>query len=256
MTKHRILVLGGTTEAKALAGRLAGRADFDITLSLAGRTLDPRPQPVQTRIGGFGGADGLARYLKDEKIDLLIDATHPFAAQISRNAAEAAGKTGTPIFALRRPAWQRQDGDHWTSVTSMEEAVNALPSEKSTVFLAIGRQEAGAFSARPEHAYLVRSVDPVEPPLAVPEARYLLACGPFALEDELHLLQSEKIGLIVAKNSGGSATYSKLEAARKLGIPVIMIERQAPPGIAEAGSVEAALPLIDPLLSPARKRGE
>lgn len=256
MTKHRILVLGGTTEAKALAGRLATRAQFDTTLSLAGRTLDPRPQPVATRTGGFGGVDGLARYLEEEKIDLLIDATHPFAAQISRHAAEAAERTGKALLALRRPAWQRRDGDNWTSVFSIEEAVAALPVPKTRVFLAIGRQEAGAFSARPEHAYLVRSVDPVEPPLAVPEARYVLACGPFALEDELQLLKAEQIGLIVAKNSGGSATYAKLEAARTLQIPVIMIERQEPPGVAEAGSVDAALAFIDHVFAPARKRGE
>ncbi|MBB4063058.1 cobalt-precorrin-6A reductase [Gellertiella hungarica] len=255
MDKHRILILGGTTEARALAARLAGDDRFDTTLSLAGRTLDPRPQPVPVRVGGFGGAEGLARHLAEEAVDLMIDATHPFAARISRNAAEAAQTAGVPLVALRRPAWERQAGDLWESVGSIPEAVRALPQAPSRVFLAIGRQEASQFSARPEHSYLVRSVDPVTPPLDVPDARYLLACGPFGLEDELDLLKRERIDVIVAKNSGGSATYAKIEAARLLGIRVIMVERQEPPGVPAVPTVEAALAHIDHLFSADRKRG-
>lgn len=255
MDKHRILILGGTTEARALAARLAHDDRFDTTLSLAGRTSDPKEQPVPVRIGGFGGAEGLARYLMAEGIELLIDATHPFAARISRNAAEASGRSAVPVMALRRPAWEMREGDRWIRVSSVTEAVRRLPESPERVFLAIGRQEASQFSARPEHAYLVRSVDPVIPPLAVPDARYLLACGPFGLEDELDLLKREQIGLIVAKNSGGSATYAKIEAARMLSIPVIMVERQEPPGVQAVPTVEAALAHLDHRFSSERKRG-
>ncbi len=255
MDKHRILILGGTTEARALGEALAGSDLFDTTLSLAGRTADPRQQPVPVRIGGFGGAEGLARYLKEERIDLLVDATHPFAARISRNAAEAAAHGNVPLVALRRPAWERQEGDRWTSVSSVAEAVRRLPSGPTRIFLAIGRQEAYQFSARPEHAYVVRSVDPVTPPLDVPDARYVLACGPFGLEDELDLLKRESIALVVAKNSGGSATYAKIEAARRLSIPVLMVERQEPPGVPSVPTVAAALAHMDHLFSAERKRG-
>lgn len=255
MDKHRILILGGTTEARGLAARLAGDDRFDTMLSLAGRTADPREQPVPVRVGGFGGAEGLARHLEAESVDLLIDATHPFAARISRNAAEAAAISGVPLVALRRPAWESREGDRWIRVSSVAEAVKRLPDTPTRVFLAIGRQEAYQFSARPEHAYLVRSVDPVTPPLDVPDARYVLACGPFGLEDELDLLRSEKIGMIVAKNSGGSATHAKIEAARALAIPVLMVDRQEPPGVPAVPTVEAAFAHVDHLFSGERKRG-
>ncbi len=250
MKKHHILILGGTTEARQLAERLAGDSRFDTTLSLAGRTLDPKPQPVPVRVGGFGGAEGLAGYLKREGVDLLVDATHPFANRMSVNAAEASALAGVPAFRLCRPVWARQEGDIWRSVDDMDSAVQALPQVPARVFLAIGRQEAYRFSARPEHHYLVRSVDPVTPPLDVPEARYILDCGPFDEARERALLEEEKIGLIVAKNSGGSATYGKIAAARALGIPVIMIERKAAPGMPEAGTVADALARIDHVFSP------
>lgn len=255
MEKHRILVLGGTTEARALSARLAEDPRFDTTLSLAGRTLDPRPQPVPVRVGGFGGAEGLAAYLKAQKIDLLVDATHPFAARISLNATEAAQKTGVPALALRRPAWSEEPGDHWLRVPSIPAAVEALGETPRRVFLAIGRQEAYQFSARPGHAYVVRSVDPVTPPIAVPNATYILDCGPFDPERELSLLQEQRIDVIVAKNSGGSATYGKIAAARSLKIPVIMVERQAAPGLPAAGTVEEAMAFIDHAFSPAMNRG-
>lgn len=251
MTKHRILILGGTTEARGLAERLAADKRFHTTLSLAGRTLDPKPQPVPVRVGGFGGAEGLADHLKAERVDLLIDATHPFANRISANATEASRLSGVPAFRLCRPAWAQVPGDNWISVGSIEEAVAALPKEPTRVFLAIGRQEAYQFSARPEHAYVVRSVDPVTPPLDVPDARYILDCGPFDQGRELSLLTNEKIGLIVAKNSGGSATFGKIAAARALSIPVVMVERKPAPGMAEAGTVAEALDRIDHLFSPA-----
>lgn len=251
MGKHRILILGGTTEARALAERLALRNDIDATISLAGRTADPKPLPLPTRIGGFGGAEGLIDYLAKERIDLLIDATHPFANQISANAAIAAERAKVPLFALRRPAWEIVDGDRWTCVDGIDAAVAALGATPRRVFLAIGRQEAGRFSAAPQHNYLVRSVDPVEPPLSVPDCRYILASGPFDEADERQLLHDERIEVVITKNSGGGATYAKIAAARALGIEVVMIERRPPLGIAAVGTVEAAVALIDQLLPPA-----
>lgn len=220
-------------------------------MSLAGRTVDPKPLPLPTRIGGFGGADGLAEYLENEHVDLLIDATHPFANRISANAASAAEMSGVPLFALRRPPWTEVEGDRWVRVEGIDAAVAALGAMPRRVFLAIGRQEAGRFSAAPQHSYLVRSVDPVEPPLAVPDCRYILASGPFGEADEERLLLEGGIDVIVTKNSGGTATYGKIAAARKLGLDVVMIERCKPSGVTAVETVEAALALIDQLLPPA-----
>jgi precorrin-6A/cobalt-precorrin-6A reductase len=251
MGQHHILILGGTTEARALAERLATRADIAATISLAGRTAEPRPLPLPTRIGGFGGIEGLIDYLAKERIQLLVDATHPFANRISANAVEAAERANIALFALRRPAWEAVSGDKWTKVEDIEKAVAALGGKSRRVFLAIGRQEAGRFSAAVRHSYLVRSVDPVDPPLAVPDCRYILASGPFTEADERQLLQHERIDVVVTKNSGGRATYGKIAAARALGIEVIMIERRQPPGVTAVGTVEAALDLMDQLLPPA-----
>ncbi|UVK36356.1 cobalt-precorrin-6A reductase [Mesorhizobium sp. AR10] len=252
---HRILILGGTTEARQLAGKLAARADLSITLSLAGRTENPVAQNVPTRVGGFGGADGLAAYLNDMRIDLLIDATHPYAAQISANAAEAALKIGAPIVALRRPGWELVGGDRWTSVDTVADAAKALGSAPRRVFLALGRQEVSAFEAAPQHHYLIRSVDPVEPRLAVPDATYLLARGPFPEADEHALLRHHRIDIVVSKNSGGEATYGKIAAARALGIDVIMIRRPALPDVPSAETVEALAAMVDHFVRPVDERG-
>jgi precorrin-6A/cobalt-precorrin-6A reductase len=251
----RILILGGTTEARQLAGKLAARADIEVTLSLAGRTESPVAQGVPTRSGGFGGAEGLAAYLGEEQINLLIDATHPYAANISRNAAEAALLADVPIFALWRPAWEPVEGDRWTLVAGAAEAVKALGPAPRKVFLALGRQEIAEFASAPQHAYVIRSVDPVEPPLDVPDATYILARGPFAEADELELLKTHRIDAIVAKNSGGSATYSKIVAARKLGIEVVLFRRPVLPDVPAAASVGELLAKVDHWLGPAEKRG-
>lgn len=226
-----------------------------VMLSLAGRTRAPMAQPVPTRIGGFGGAEGLAQTLRADGFDLLIDATHPFATRITDNAAKAALETGIPAFALRRPPWKRQPGDLWTCVTSMQEAVAALGHTPRHVLLAIGRQEAALFEEAPQHAYLVRSVDPVEPPLTLPDVRYILATGPFSEADEHALLVEHRIDCIVAKNSGGSATYGKIAAARALHIPVVLVERAPEALLPTVGTVEEALARIDHVLAPGRKRG-
>lgn len=255
MDKRRILILGGTTEGRDLAARLAGRTDLAVTLSLAGRTLDPAPQPVPVRSGGFGGAEGLAAYLRGEAIDLLIDATHPFARQISGNARAASEATGIPLLRLERLGWEETDGDRWTRVTSTSAAVATLGEKPRRVFLAIGRQEAKAFDAAPQHHYLVRSVDPVDPPLDTPHVEYLLARGPFAVEAEVDLLRDRRIDVIVSKNSGGDATYGKIAAARILGLPVVLVERTTAGDSRHAGTVEEALRLADHLITAFRKRG-
>lgn len=255
MDKQRILILGGTAEARDLAGVLAGRADLAVTLSLAGRTLDPARQPVPVRTGGFGGVEGLSTYLSDNAVDLLIDATHPFARQISANARAASAATGIPLLRLERLGWDAVEGDRWTWVTTMAGAVRALGEKPRRVFLAIGRQEAKAFDAAPQHHYLVRSVDPVDPPLAAPDVDYLLARGPFGVEAEIALLRDHRIDVIVSKNSGGDATYGKIVAARILGLPVILVERVQVQDSHHAGTVEDAVRLADHLVGSSRKRG-
>ena len=252
---HRILILGGTIEARQLAGKLARRADFSVTLSLAGRTESPVAQGVPVRVGGFGGADGLAACLREEHVDLLIDATHPYAARISANAAEAAKQSGVPILALRRPGWEPIAGDRWTLVDSAAEAARALGTAPRRVFLAIGRQEAAAFEASPQHRYLIRSVDPVEPKLAVPDALYMLARGPFPETEERVLLEEYGIDAVVSKNSGGGATYGKIVAARALGIEVVMIRRPALPDVPSKETVEELAALVDHLFDPVAERG-
>lgn len=249
------MILGGTTEARRLAAALTARPDLDVTISLAGRTADPLPQPVPSRTGGFGGAEGLARYLRDEQISVLIDATHPFAAQMSRNAAEAVSESGVPAFTLRRAPWECVEGDRWTPAADVPAAIAALGPSPRRVFLAIGRQEAHHANAAPMHRYLVRSVDAVEPPLTVPEVTYIRDLGPFRLEDEIALMRGHGIDALVTKNSGGAATHAKIEAARHLGIEVIMIERAPDAGLPVVTTVEAALGQLDHLLSPAMKRG-
>lgn len=250
---HRILILGGTTEARQLAGKLAVRAS--VTLSLAGRTESPIAQGVPVRSGGFGGAEGLAAHLRETGTDLLIDATHPYAARISANAAHAARVAGVPILALRRPGWELIEGDRWTEVDTVADAVHALGPASRRVFLALGRQEVAAFEGAPQHHYLIRSVDPVEPKLAVPDADYLLARGPFREPDERVLLEKHRIDVVVSKNSGGAATYGKIAAARALGTEVIMVRRPSLPDVPSAETVDDLAAMVDHFAEPAAERG-
>jgi precorrin-6A/cobalt-precorrin-6A reductase len=251
----RILILGGTTEARQLAGRLATQTGLTVALSLAGRTAEPAAQPVPVRIGGFGGAQGLADYLRDENIDALVDATHPYAATISANAATAAAQAGVALVTLRRPAWTPVAGDRWVEVGHMADAVQALGAAPRRVFLALGRKEIAPFEAAPQHRYLVRSVDPVDPPLAVPHAVYVTARGPFPEAGERALLQEHSIEIIVAKNSGGAATYGKIAASRALSLPVVMLRRPAPPDVAAVETVDEAVDWLDHLPAFATARG-
>ena len=235
-----VLILGGTTEASELARLMAGDTRFEATLSLAGRTSSPRPQPLATRIGGFGGTEGLAQYLDDHKIEAVVDATHPYAAQISANAVAACARTGTPLASIVRAAWSAQPGDVWQVVASTQEAVAALGPSPRRVFLSLGRQELHLFAGAPQHHYLARLIEAPQEASLPPDLVLLRQRGPFDRNAEQRLLQDERIDVVVSKNAGGSATYAKIEAARALDLPVIMIERpDKPAGVVVASATQA-----------------
>ena len=237
-----LLILGGTTEASALVRALAGDRRFRATLSLAGRTRHPLPQPLPCRSGGFGGAEGLAAYLAEHRIGALIDATHPFAAQMSRHAAEAARLTGTPLVAISRPAWRPEPGDQWLVVPDMAAAAGELGRTARRVLLTVGQKELAPFAAAPWHSYVIRSVDPPSPEFLPPRAEVITARGPFAEADEHRLLLERRIEVLVTKNSGGEATRPKLAAARSLGLPVVMVARPDPlPGVEHVATAAEAL---------------
>ena len=225
----RILILGGTTEASALAQLMAGDPRFDATLSLAGRTAAPRPQPIATRIGGFGGADGLADFLGEQRIEAVIDATHPYADRMSAHAVAACQRAGVPLASLVRAAWQTEPGDIWQSAPSTQAAVVALGPARRSVFLTVGRQELHLFAAAPQHRYIARLIEAPQQAGLPADLMLLQQRGPFDFEAERSLMCEQGIDVVVSKNSGGSATYPKLAAARALGLPVIMIERPDKP---------------------------
>ncbi|MBO1325714.1 cobalt-precorrin-6A reductase [Acetobacter sp. TBRC 12305] len=220
----RILLLGGTTEASQMA-RVLADAGMDAVFSYAGRTGSPAPQPLPVRIGGFGGAEGLAAYLRTARITHVIDATHPFAARMSHNAVRACKAVGIPLLAFERAPWLPARGDCWHAVPDMAGAVAALPAAPARVFLAIGRQSVAAFAACPQHDYLLRLVDPPGTALPLPRANVVIARGPFTREGDLALMRAHGITHVVAKNAGGVGARAKLDAARMLGVPVIMIDR-------------------------------
>lgn len=216
-----------------------------ITLSLAGRTSDPKPAPVPTRIGGFGGIEGLAAWIAAHDIDAVIDATHPFAAIISHTVAAVCGTLGRPMLALRRPPWRAQAGDRWAEVATMDGAVAALGKQPRRVFLTVGRLELAAFAAAPWHRYLVRTIEPIGDALLVPEVTALQDRGPFDEAKERALMQAQGIEVLVTKNSGGSATAGKLIAARALGLPVVMVSRPQKPEVESVTTVDEALAWIE-----------
>lgn len=222
--------------ARALAD-----AGVEAVYSYAGRTESPVAQPLPLRVGGFGGVSGLADYLRAEGITHLIDATHPFAAQMSRNAVEACKMVSVPLIALEREPWQPGDGDRWTHVPDLARVVAALGETPRRVFLAIGRQNLDAFAAAPQHHYLLRLVDQPTEPLPLPRAEALIARGPFTVEGDRALLLTHRIEVIVAKNAGGAGAEAKLIAARELGLPVILVDRPRVPQRRVARRVEAVM---------------
>ncbi|MBV8916009.1 MAG: cobalt-precorrin-6A reductase [Acetobacteraceae bacterium] len=238
----RVLILGGTTEASQLARALAEDKRFEATLSLAGRTANPVRQPLPCRRGGFGGDTALATWLVEQRVETLIDATHPFAAQMSRQAATAASRASTPLLAIRRPAWKPEPGDRWHIVASLAEAAHRLGHTPRRVFLTIGQQGLAPFAAAPQHAYLIRSVDPPPPAMLPPCAEVITRRGPFTEAEEYRLLLDRQIEVLVTKNSGGTATVAKLVAARRLGLPVIMVSRPDPPaGVDAVATADGAM---------------
>ena len=221
----RVLLLGGTTEASQLARALSD-AQVDAVFSYAGRTESPVAQPLPTRVGGFGGVAGLLVWLQAQSITHVVDATHPFAAQMSGNAVQACAAAGLPLLAFERPAWLARAGDQWQCVADIAGAVAALPQAPARVFLAIGRQNLLPFAQCAQHHFLLRLIDAM-PGVSLPNAQVVIARGPFTVDGDLALLQQHGITHVVAKNSGGAGAAAKLEAARALGVLVIMISRPA-----------------------------
>lgn len=220
--------------------RALAEAGLPAVFSYAGRTAAPVAQPLPLRVGGFGGTEGLAAYIREEGISHVIDATHPFAAQMSRNAVEACAATGTALVALERAPWAAGPEDRWIRVPSIEAAAEALPEAPARVFLAIGRLHLAAFAGRPQHHYLLRLVDPPDA-LPLPRAEAIVARGPFTLAEDLELLRRHGIQWIVAKNAGGEGARAKLDAARELGLPVVLIDRPAIPPRPRVETPEAVL---------------
>jgi precorrin-6A/cobalt-precorrin-6A reductase len=237
----RILILGGTSEAAELAAKASSIGGVEIITSLAGRTRNPSTPLGELRIGGFGGEAGLTAYLRNAEIDVLIDATHPFAAQISFNAAGAAVECGLPHLMLIRPAWQKELGDRWLEVDTIETAADALQNQAKRVFLTIGRQELAAFASLDDIWFLMRMIDPPEASALVPKGLLLYNRGPFSLIEERDLLKEYRIETLVSKNSGGEATYAKILAARELGIKVVMVKRPPIPLGEQVWDVDSAI---------------
>ncbi|WNI23937.1 cobalt-precorrin-6A reductase [Streptomyces sp. ITFR-16] len=249
-----VLVLGGTAEARRLAGLLVAELPEGarVTSSLAGRVAGPAPLPGEVRVGGFGGADGLAAWLRTHQVDALIDATHPFAGTISFHAAAAAAAAHVPLLALRRPGWVPGEGDDWHPAASLEEAAAMLSGLGGRVFLTTGRTGLAAFAGLDALWFLVRSVEPPQPPSPV-RMEVLIDRGPFTLEGERALIRRHRLDVLVTKDSGGAATAPKLAAAREARIPVVVVRRPpVPDGVAVAGTPEEAVTLLRARLGPMR----
>ena len=249
--KPRLLILGGTAEAAALADAVHAGAGDSLTMitSLAGRTRSPKRPTGAVRRGGFGGTKGLEAYLRGEQIDLVVDATHPFAAAISAHARVACDRAGAARLMLLRPAWQRQKGDRWFEAADMGHARDLVPSLGQRAFLTVGAGELAHFGGLPDVWFLVRLIDaPSVPP---PLAKYdlILGRGPFRVADERALMKRRRIDVIVTKQSGGSATEAKLAAARALDLPVLMVSRPPPEPGPTAASVAEALSWIEDRLA-------
>ncbi|WP_236077474.1 cobalt-precorrin-6A reductase [Rhodococcus sp. P1Y] len=224
----KVLLLGGTSEARELAAVLDGEAGMDVVTSLAGRVREPVLPLGSTRTGGFGGPEGLSAWLDSQSVDVLVDATHPFATVISKNARSAACAARIPLIQLVRPPWRRGVGDRWTEVSSLHRAAEVVESTARRAFLTIGRQGVNAFAECSTTWFLVRSIDP--PSVSMPPRhRLVLARGPFDVQHEISLMTEHGIECLVTKNSGGLMTEAKLIAARSLRIPVVMVERPSTP---------------------------
>lgn len=234
-----VLVLGGTSEARKLASLLA-EAGIAAISSLAGRLTQPRLPAGDVRVGGFGGAGGLAAWLMDRRVRAVVDATHPFAEAISESARMACAAVGVPLLRLERPGWVERPGDDWRRVAELSEAARLAPKLGERIFLTIGRQEVRAFSGISAVWFLIRCVEAPEPPLP-PHHELVLERGPFSLHGELSLMQQHAIEVVVTRDSGGASTEPKLDAARALQVPVVMISRPPTPAVATVTTPQAAV---------------
>lgn len=237
----RVLILGGTGDAAELAAKVATIQGLEAITSLAGRTREPSVPLGDLRVGGFGGVAGLASYLRVMQIDLLVDATHPFATQISFNAADAATEVGVPRLMLIRRPWEKGSSDRWIEVDSVEAAAASIANQAQRVFLTVGRQELATFAHLEEIWFLMRMIDPPTDDALVPPGVILCDRGPFTLNNERQILIHNKIDTIVSKNSGGDATKDKIIAARELGVNVVMVNRPAIPPGEQVTDVDGAL---------------
>ncbi len=250
MAEFRLLILGGTTEGRGLARqaieRFGGRVD--VLSSLAGVVDDPVLPPGRVRVGGFGGVEGLSRFLRDERIDALVDATHPFAQFMQANAAAACAAAGVPRCRLARPPWKQQPGDRWIAVGSPAEAAATVPTLGRRVFLAMGVRDAGPFLDLPDTWILLRGINPPNRP--IPFGQFLQGRGPFDLAAEEALLRDHRIDVVVSRQSGGSAAGAKIDAARRLGLPVVMIERPASPPPPLVATISDAITWLESRIVP------
>lgn len=236
----KVLVLGGTGEARQLAAALTELPGIEFVSSLAGRVRDPVLPVGPTRVGGFGGIGGLVRYLRTERVGAVVDATHPFAAVMTRHAERACLRLGLPLLVLRRPGWS----GNWHRIASIGDApgrITALVPDDSCVFLTTGRGELAVFATDARHRYLIRTVDPPQQPLP-PRTDLLLDRGPYTVDGERDLMRAHQVALLVTKDSGGDLTSAKLAAAEQLGVPVLMVSRPPlPAGVAAVETVDAAV---------------
>jgi precorrin-6A/cobalt-precorrin-6A reductase len=250
----RVLVLGGTAEARALAAALVQLPGVQPVSSLAGRVADPLLPAGEVRIGGFGGLAGLREWLAVEQIAAVVDATHPFAATISRSAAAAAASLGLPILAVRRPGWIERPGDDWRRVPSLTAAARALDGLADRVFLTIGRTELAPFAGLDQHWFLIRSIEAPQPPLPA-RHELLLARGPFTVQGEVELMREHRVEVLVTKDSGGPLTEAKLAAARELRLPVLLVERPAAPEVPFVATVAEAVNWVGALRNDSAQPG-
>ena len=242
-----VLVLGGTGEARSVAASLV-EADIPVVSSLAGRVSHPRLPVGEVRIGGFGGVDGLRDWIAENRCPVIVDATHPFAQNISHNAVRAAELAGVPLVAVRRPAWEPGPGDRWAVVDDVAAAATVVAERGGRVLLTTGRQDVGAFAAVDTAWFLIRVVDPPTADLP-PHHQILRSRGPYDLESERGLLRDNAIDLVVTKNSGGELTRAKLVAAAELGLEVVMVRRPSTPHVQhEVATADAVIPVVQRIL--------
>lgn len=236
-----VLVLGGTGEARAVAAALDGIAGTRVISTLAGRIADPRLPAGEVRVGGFGGPGGLARYIEQERVDAVLDATHPFAERMSWSASTACAATNTKLLRLERPPFPRDPAIDWREVDSLDEAAALLPRAGRRVFLTTGRQGLAVFAGMTDAFFLIRCVDAPDPAALPPDRIVLLDRGPFTLEGELKLIDRHALDVLVTKDSGGVMTLAKLAAARDRGLPVIVVARPPRPSGQTVQTVSEAL---------------